>query len=222
VTRAVLLVGGLAVVAILPAGPAHAGGKGRVAEGRALLKKANDLAGTGRCDAAIRVYTQAYEKLHEAAVLLNRGECQRRLGRAAPAAADYRAYLAAWPAARNRQEVEAKLAALAAQTAPEGIPRAAAAEPRELAPAATPSAPRPPLAAGPPLLSAPPAAGAADVLLARPAAETPAPDSGNPRRRSWIAIGAAAAVLVVAAGTYLAVRTPGASIPSTDLGNYRF
>ena len=85
-----------------------------IAEGRYHLRKANGLAGDDRCQAAIHEYTLAYKKLGDPVVLFNRAECYRRIGEDEKAVADYRAFLAAVPAAPNRPQIEAKIATLTA------------------------------------------------------------------------------------------------------------
>src|SRR6476661_8922960 len=81
----------------------------RIAEGRYHLKKANALAGQNECEAAVREYTLAYEKLHDPVVFFNRAECYRRMGENAKAAADYRAFLKGFPRAPNRAEIETRI-----------------------------------------------------------------------------------------------------------------
>jgi hypothetical protein len=131
-------------------------------DARHHLEKANKLAGEGNCAAAIKEFTAAYDKLQDPIVLFNRAECYRRLGQNAEAAADYRGFLKGFPAAPNRAEIEARIAAL------------------EKAPASKPPAgtPRPPAGATPPAQAARPAAGAtptpAPVAPPSPA-RTPAP-----------------------------------------------
>jgi hypothetical protein len=142
------------------------------ADARKHLENANQLAGEGKCAAAIKEYTAAYDKLQDPIVLFNRAECYRRLGQNADAAADYRGFLRGFPGAPNRAEIEARIAALE-KPAP---PKPAAVTPRPPAgatpsaqatrtpagtapPSARPSAPvaaAPPPAASPPIATAPP------------------------------------------------------------------
>lgn len=200
-----------------------------LAEGRRHLHKANALAADAKCDAAVREYSFAYQKLHDPVVLFNRAECYRRLGQNEAAVSDYRAFLDAVPRAPNRAEVEARLAAL------EGVP------PPALTPAPAHPAPAAPVVAAPPASPAPsapppvtaaapaPAAGPApvpeapvvSVPLASPAApEATAESPSHDRLWWWAAIGAAVAGGAV--GAYAALRSPSASPPSTQLGNYKF
>jgi len=141
-------------------------------QGRHHLKKANALANEGRCDAAVREYTQAYQKLHDPVVLFNRAECYRRMGQNAAAADDYRAFLEAVPHAPNRVEVEARLAVM------EGLPPPApgAPPPRPAAPPPRSTAPPPVRAAAPPPIAQPPQAAAPPP----PAAISPLPPMPPP------------------------------------------
>ncbi|MFL5304831.1 MAG: tetratricopeptide repeat protein [Polyangia bacterium] len=235
-TRAAGLTAAVWVMAFASA--ASAASAKDVAEGRRHLHKANELASQAKCDAAVREYTFAYQKLHDPVVLFNRAECYRRLGQNGPAALDYRAFLDAFPRAPNRAEVEARLAAM------EGLPPPALAPPpvrmlpppapRVAAPApiatepATPLAPPttiPPRAPPPPEVTEGPAAPApreAPVISLedRPVAPATAESASQGRLWLWVAIGAA--VAGGALGAYLVLRSPGASPPATELGNYKF
>jgi tetratricopeptide (TPR) repeat protein len=222
-----------------------------IAEGRYHLRKANGLAGDDRCQAAIHEYTLAYKKLRDPVVLFNRGECYRRIGEDDKAVADYRAFLAAVPAAPNRAQIEAKIATLTA--APTATPRTPAdVNPAPLAgtggarsngasagraersttpppvhPAATASpflpAERPPVIedAPAPAALAPPAS----LVQATPAASaaSPAlPEGEGHHGKTWIWLAFGAAVAGGAVGAYFALRTPATVPPSTELGNYKF
>jgi hypothetical protein len=209
-------------------GPAHA--RDPVAEGRNHLRKANALAGNDRCEAAIKEYTLAYARLHDPVVLFNRAECYRRIGEDASAAADYRGFLKAVPAAPNRAEVEAKIAAL--DLTPR--PVATAAAPREAPAGSSPPAPRPmvipPMATQSLVAPATPADLSAAPLVGTPAASEPpvvppstAETSGSGHRGGlwmWAALGTA--VVGGAVVAYFVLRVPVATPPSTELGNYRF
>ncbi|HSS40686.1 MAG TPA: hypothetical protein VLT58_18110 [Polyangia bacterium] len=238
-TRAAALMAAVWLMAFASA--ASAASAKDVAEGRRHLHKANELASQAKCDAAVREYSFAYQKLHDPVVLFNRAECYRRLGQNGPAALDYRAFLDAFPRAPNRAEVEARLAAM------EGLPPPAVAPPpvRMLPPPAprvtAPPPIEPPAAVTPlqppvttPARAAPPPA--ADVMegpAAPPTPEAPvisveghpaappvAESAGPGRIWLWAAIGAA--VAGGALGAYLVLRSPGASPPATELGNYKF
>ena len=215
-----------AAVALSIADPAPAHARDAVTEGRTHLRKANGLAGNDRCEAAIKEYSLAYEKLHDPVVLFNRAECYRRIGEDASAAADYRAFLDAVPGAPNRAEIEAKIASLDLAP-PTG---AASAGARAARPGASRSAPAP--ISGAPSLTAPAPSSAAPVapLLASPPAPEglvgppPAAESSGSGHHDatwmWAALGVAVAGGAV--GAYFVLRTPGATPPSTELGNYRF
>ena len=237
-TRAAALMAAVWLMAFASA--ASAASAKDVAEGRRHLHKANELASQAKCDAAVREYTFAYQKLHDPVVLFNRAECYRRLGQNGPAALDYRAFLDAFPRAPNRAEVEARLAAM------EGLPPPVAPPPVRMlpppAPRVTPPPPIEPPAAVTPLpppvttparAAPPPAADVMEGPAAPPAPEAPvigveghpaappvAESAGPGRIWLWAAIGAA--VAGGALGAYLVLRSPGASPPATELGNYKF
>lgn len=214
-----------AAVALSIADPAPARARNAVTEGRTHLRKANGLAGNDRCEAAIKEYSLAYEKLHDPVVLFNRAECYRRIGEDASAAADYRAFLDAVPGAPNRAEIEAKIASLdlapptaaapaAARAAPPGASRSA---PAPIAGAPSLAAPTPSAAAPAPPLVAP---ATTDALVAAPPLAEPPGSGHHGAPWMWAALGVAVAGAAV--GTYFVLRTPGATPPSTELGNYRF
>lgn len=217
------LASSLAALALL-VGAGVAQARDAVAEGRAHLRKANALAGNDRCEAAIKEYSLAYDRLHDPVVLFNRAECYRRIGEDASAAADYRAFLTAVPGAPNRAEIEAKIAAVEGGS-PSGTaaPSGAASTPVGPADAPRPNLTPPGLASPPP--SSPEVAGGATPLVVAPtASEAPRPASAGAGRGGnvWIWAALGAAVAGGAVGAYLVLRTPGASAPSTALGNYRF
>jgi tetratricopeptide (TPR) repeat protein len=228
------LVSALAALSVLGAGVAQA--RDAVAEGRAHLRKANALAGNDRCEAAIKEYSLAYDRLHDPVVLFNRAECYRRIGEDASAAADYRAFLSAVPGAPNRAEIEAKIAAVGASVEPRApsasAPPGGHASSHASAPAASPKLARPNLTApgllSPPTASSPPepAVSSAPLVVAPAAAEAPPPSNASVDSeragRAWIWAALGAAVAGGAVGAFLVLRTPGASAPSTELGNYRF
>jgi tetratricopeptide (TPR) repeat protein len=221
------------------AGAARADGPSAhaIAEGRYHLRRANGLAGDDRCQAAIREYTLAYKKLGDPVVLFNRAECYRRIGEGEKAVADYRAFLEAVPAAPNRAQIEAKIAAqLAAlevkpspvagpaSTRPNGRGPERKTAPQPARPIATPSpylsAERPPVIADAPLpaSAAPPTVA---LVQTAPAASAPSDDERHHGKR-WIWLAVGAAVAGGAVGAYFALRTPATVPPSTDLGNYKF
>jgi hypothetical protein len=223
--RAALALGTCAVIGAA-AGPAQA--RDPVAEGRTHLRKANALAGNDHCEAAIREYSLAFERLHDPVVLFNRAECYRRIGEDASAAADYRAFLEAVPAAPNRAAIEAKIAALDLGPAPGASPAApratstahasrSASGPKPVTPNLdVPSSLRPEGAAETPLIVAPVGS------EGPPAPSTPEEAARSGHRGLWMWAALGAAVAGGAVGAYLVLRTPGATAPSTELGNYRF
>lgn len=231
------LASSLAALSVIGAGLAQA--RDPVAEGRAHLRKANALAGNDRCEAAIKEYTLAYDRLHDPVVLFNRAECYRRIGEDASATADYRAFLSAVPGAPNRAEIEAKIGSggsagsvASGQPAPHitAPPPARAVAPAPVTPPKlTQSGLAPPPNLTPAPAPAPPPAAAdatASLVAASAASDTPAPtpapaDSGH-AGNAWLWAALGAAVAGGAVGAYLVLRTPGASVPSTELGNYRF
>jgi tetratricopeptide (TPR) repeat protein len=208
-------------IAIAGVGPAQA--RDSVAEGRSHLRKANALAGNDRCEAAIKEYSLAFEKLHDPVVLFNRAECYRRIGEDASAAADYRAFLEAVPTAPNRAEIEGKIAALDLGPASGEAPSATRAPPTVRA---AHSAPTP--NAVTPNLGAPGFVPEAAVITAPAGPESPVVPSSTEAEapghhgRLWMWAALGAAVVGGAVGAYLVLRTPGATPPSTELGNYRF
>jgi len=225
VRRAFALLVVSAVLAVAPA--ASAASSHDLAEGRRHLHRANALAADAKCDAAVREYTFAYQKLHDPVVLFNRAECYRRLGQNDAAVSDYRAFLEAVPRAPNRADVEARLAALEGVPPPSLTPAPA----RPPAPAAVSPAPAQALAPAvsppvtpalpPPDVSAPATPMVSAAPASSPASPEPAVESASHDRLwLWAAIGAAVAGGAV--GAYAALRAPSASPPSTQLGNYKF
>jgi len=210
-----------------------------LADARHHLEKANALAGDGKCAAAIKWFTVAYDKLKDPIVLFNRGECYRRLGENAKAAEDYRGFLKGFPAAPNRAEIEARIATLERPAAPPPPPRGARTppappqQPGARAPARTPppvahAAEPPPAAAAsaepmPFLPPPPPEGGDAKTLVEAPhAASSDAHAESSHGSRWWL--WTAVAVVAVGGGVagYLLLRPKDQPLPPVDLGNYRF
>src|SRR5258708_39582587 len=132
---------GVVLVCLLAAGAAaarehHHEHHEHKADARHHLEKANALAGEGKCAAAVKEFTAAYETLQDPIVLFNRADCYRRLGENAQAPEDHRGVLKGFPAAPNRAEIEARLATLEKPPAPPPHP--------------PPVTPRPPPGAPPP------------------------------------------------------------------------
>jgi tetratricopeptide (TPR) repeat protein len=222
-----------AALSVTVAGAGTARGRDAVAEGRAHLRRANALAGNDRCEAAIKEYSLAYEKLHDPVVLFNRAECYRRIGEDASAAADYRAFLTAVPRAPNRVEIEAKIASLDLAPPPGGaaspVARAVSTVRLPRSPAVPPPPTVPPDSASPNLAPAAQVAASETPLISAPAtrqapiASPPSVQaSGGPHGNLWMWATLGAAVAGGAVGAYLVLRAPGATPPSTELGNYRF
>jgi len=196
---------------------------GPAAEGKAHLKRANELAGDGDCAAAIGEYTKAFDLLDDPVVLFNRAECFRRLGAGDHAADDYHAFLDKVPNAPNRADIEAKIVALEApepqareKPAEAAPPPVAPPPPREAEARVTP--PVAPATAPPP---APPPQNPEPVVGVQRQAVA---DDGGPAHgtRPWVCV--ALAVLVVGAGVggYFMLRPRQEPPPESALGNYRF
>ena len=221
-----------AILLLIAAGAAQADSPSEhaIAEGRYHLRKANGLAGDDRCQAAIHEYTLAYKKLRDPVVLFNRAECYRRIGEDEKAVADYRAFLEAVPAAPNRVQIEAKIAALHARLWPVAGPAPArpsgpgpdrATAPPPVHPLATAPSPEPeptPASALPASASPPPAV---TLVQTVPAASASSDGEGH-HGKTWIWLAVGAAVAGGAVGAYFAFRAPATVPPTTDLGNYKF
>jgi hypothetical protein len=229
---AYLLIGGTAVA------------RQHIADARLHLQRANELAGQGKCAAAIPLYNKAYDKLRDPIVLFNRAECFRRLGENAKAAADYRGFLAGFPAAPNRVELEARIATLerpaappppraprtpAAPSSPPPLARTPTGSPQPPAPGAkaptatAPPAPTPTESMGPmPFLPPPPASGDAKTLVEAPRSTEPAHTETSHGSRWWL--WTSIAVVAVGGGVagYFLLRPKDQVLPPTTLGNYRF
>ena len=211
----------------------------RGAAGRKHAAKANQLAAHNRCKAAVAEFTKAYRLLKDPALLFNRAECYRKIGKDSQAVKDYEQFLAEMPGAPNRSTVEDRIASLRgrAQTAePSGKethapPGAGQAPPGDAhaekwdASDTTPVGEKghPPGAQSVTIGPAAPAAAeprAAANLTSPPT--TPEPKQAA-RGHAWIWIGTA--VVVVGAGAFAAYRywpRPKTEVPQTPLGNYAF
>jgi hypothetical protein len=120
-------------------------------DARKHLEKANRLAGDGKCAAAIKEFTAAYETLKDPIVLFNRAECYRRIGDNAKAAEDYRGFLKGFPSAPNRAEIEARIATLEKSAPPRpGGPPSTPAQPSTWPPKTPPIVQLPPVSKPPP------------------------------------------------------------------------
>jgi tetratricopeptide (TPR) repeat protein len=87
-------------------GPALAADKGAA---HTHARKANSLAAAGKCKQAVPEYNAAYSALKDPALLFNRAECLRKLGRADEAVHDYKKFLEEMPSAPNRGLVESRI-----------------------------------------------------------------------------------------------------------------
>ena len=220
------------------------------ADARVHLEKANKLAGEGKCAAAVKEFTAAYNILQDPIVLFNRADCYRRLGQNAEAAADYRGFLKGFPAAPNRAEIESRIATLekpAAVRPPAGAAKPPAGPPPQPPVARAPSGPAPPPKTPPPVAKAPPPAPSPPPPVAVAPSETmpflPPPPSGGeattlveaPRSNPEPAHAEAShgsrwwlwtTLAVVAAGggfaAYWFLRPKEQPLPMTTLGSYRF
>ncbi len=161
-------------------------------DGRRLVREAGQLAATGKCEAAVTAYSQAYELLNDPAILFNRAECLRKLDRGDEALADYKKFLADFPKAPNRAAVQWRIEELSADKAP----------------VTTPVARRPP-----------PQDAAARALEQR--AYPHKRPSAEPWS-AWTWVGITTTVLAAgAAGFYLA-RRDRTQIPESTLGSFSF
>jgi hypothetical protein len=234
-------VSGVAFVAcLLFAGTAVA--REHTSDARHHLKRANELAGQGKCAAAVKEFTAAYEKLRDPVLLFNRAECYRNLGENAKAADDYRGFLKGFPAAPNRAEIEARIATLERPAARPAAPpprtppspaqarapaRTTTPPPTTRAPADV-TAPPPPSspaaeAVGPmPFLPPPPEEGAVQGLIEAPRS---APKD-NPRAahgsRWWLWTALAVVAVGGGVGGYFALRPKTQTLPPSTFGNYQF
>ncbi|HEV3032012.1 MAG TPA: hypothetical protein VG319_10255 [Polyangia bacterium] len=228
---------GIVLACLLAGGTAVA--REHTADARHHLKKANELAEEGKCAAAVREYTAAYQKLHDPIVLFNRAECYRRLGESAKAADDYRGFLAGFPAAPNRAEIEARIAALDAASAlpprrppppvarvPAPAPPSPSSQPPPAPAAPPPRAPAPSEAVGPmPFLPPPPSAGGdAKSLVEAPRSTPGEPPTSEAKGGSRWWLWTTLAIVAVGGGVagYLFLRPKDEALPPVTLGNYRF
>ena len=78
--------------------------------GRKQAAKANRLADKHDCPGAVVAFAKAYKLLHDPALLFNRAECLRKMGKNKEAIKDYEQFLADLPATPNRASVEARIA----------------------------------------------------------------------------------------------------------------
>ncbi len=192
------------------------------AAGRRHAAKANQLAAQNKCKSAVVEFTKAYKLLKDPALLFNRAECYRKIGKDSQAVKDYEQFLTEMPKAPNRSTIEARIASLrgkglATQTTAAKAPAKSVEEK---------------------VTDDGQGAGSAAIGTAAPAAtestETQAATSlttqplvPEPKRAgssyAWVWIGTA--VVVVGAGAFAAYHywpRPKADVPQTPLGNYAF
>jgi tetratricopeptide (TPR) repeat protein len=213
------------------------------AAGRKHAAKANQLAAQNKCKTAVFEFTKAYKLLKDPALLFNRAECYRKIGKDSQAVKDYEQFLAEMPAAPNRATIEARIASLRG-SAPVGETAAAKAP---VKPAEQPAPANDTHAEkwGASDATSPgdngkatdngPGVGSAAVGTAAPAATEPRaaanlttqPLVPEPKHagasHAWVWIGTA--VVVVGAGAFAAYHywpRPKTDVPQTPLGNYAF
>ena len=182
----VLILGALAPAALHAQTEAE-----KKSQAKDLYERATRLYDVGKYGEAINAYEQAYLLIEDPALLFNIGQAYRLWDRPEEAVRAYKNYLRKRPDARNRADVERKIADLertieerrgASGAPPPALPQpsAAPAGSYQVGPAQEPLAPAPEPVPVP--MPPPPAAEPMGVAVAPPA-ETPAP------RRNWLAYG---------------------------------
>jgi tetratricopeptide (TPR) repeat protein len=186
-------------------------------------RKANSLAAAGKCKQALPEYDTAYRTLKDPALLFNRAECLRKLGKNDLALQDYRKFLDELPEAPNRRVVESRIAALDPSSvvrakvitqAPPPAPPAKVAEPAKVSEpvkVAEPVREPEPALRSASLRVPPPEAEssrepalAPQVLVSQPAAD--APSSSESRAWIWLSVAAAVVAGVAVGAVYVAGR----------------
>jgi tetratricopeptide (TPR) repeat protein len=202
------------------------------AEGRKHARRANHLADVNKCRAAIPEYDKALHLIKDATLLFNRAECYRKTGQDGKALADYRQFLVELPAAPNRTQVEAQIAALEKATAPAPPAPPPPAVARRTGGAAPPAPdkdkePAEPSkddgdADRPTYLPMPPLAGnaeAAPILVDN----GPPADAAHGSSHLWIWLTLGAVIVAGGAvGAFLVLNQGKTDVPMSALGNYRF
>ena len=189
------------------------------AAGRKHATKANQLAAQNRCKSAVVEFTKAYKLLKDPALLFNRAECYRKIGKDSLAVKDYQQFLAEMPKAPNRRTIEARIASLRGR-AGKGVDKGGASA------AAGDNGTETGSSSG---------AGAAGIGTSAPAVKEPQPAASlttqpqvpetKPAGRSHVWVWIGTAVVVAGAGAFVAYHYwPRAKtdVPSTPLGNYAF
>jgi tetratricopeptide (TPR) repeat protein len=177
---------------------AHAQSDAQKQEAKEHSDKARRLYDVGKYSEAIEEYQKVYLLTDDPNMLFNIGQCYRLTDRPEEAVRFYRSYLRRAPDARNRADVETKIAALEKtieerrRTAPPSTTTAP--PPTEPAPGAT----SPPTAVAPP----PPEVVTPPPTTAQPppvVTETVPPPSTGKRTSGYILLGTGAALIATAA-----------------------
>lgn len=208
------------------------------AQGRAHARKAGLLAAQGKCVPAVQAYTRAFEILGDPAILFNRAECLRKLGRLEDALADYERFLVEMPKPPNKPLVEQRIDGIRKRLdMPPRGPAVAAKAPAGKHPSGPSLEPKP--HAAPPVAAIiddeasddeeeegatavpawrPPGASASD--LHANAADEP-DERGGVSPWVWVGLGAVVVAAGVVAG-FLILGKNETDVPESRLGNYQF
>jgi tetratricopeptide (TPR) repeat protein len=222
---------------------AAAGDPEHVARAREHYAQGSRLFDLSEYDAALREFKEAYRLVDDPAFLYNIAQCQRKLGNLEEAITFLKRFLRHAPNAKNRRDIEHRIAELEREVAarparpaappaqPAGPPAADETRPNAETGVAAPapgSAPAPAPASASASASAlvsAPTAGASPDLAARPPAAgapdaavtarpAPEPDSARPfYTRTWFWLGAGVVVLGAAAAVVLLGSRGGDSGP---------
>jgi tetratricopeptide (TPR) repeat protein len=196
----------LASVALAPAGHAEPRGKRNAESHYNKGMKAYNL---GHFPEAIEEFEKAYELAPEPILLYNIAQSHRQDGNAQRAAFFYRRYLEAAPDAKNRAEIEKRLAELQSQIdAPKDSPAIA-----------PPPAPVPPPVVAPPPVPAPPPV----VVQTTQPAQVPPPSQGRGLRIAGLVtggVGVAAAITGTALVLYGRSQQSSAMSGTWDASKY--
>ncbi len=226
----------------LPIDAATVYARDSMGDARVAARKASALAADGKCEKAVVLYAKAYRTLKDAAILFNRAECLRKLGKNGEAIKDYEQFLAEMPTAPNRPLVEKRVEELKAADLAKPAPTVAVAAP-------VPTPPKPPLVVVAPPANPPPVvvektpdqSGLVDMddspaampNLDAPAprepveslvyAPTPVPEESSSGVSPWVWVGIGAVVVAGAVvGGILIFGGEETDVPKTALGNHKF
>ena len=211
--------------------------------GRKHPAKASQRGAQNRCRAAVIELTKAYKLVKDPALLFDRAECYRQMGKDGQALEDYQQFLIEMPNAPNRPTIEARIAALRGGTpSPTTGLTKTPAKPAEREPPAGDSHAEKwgkvsvaSVGDEENTTESSQGAGSAAIGTAAPAPNgthlaanlTTQQESPEPKRagrsHAWIWIGAA--VVVVGAGAFAAYHywpRSKTDVPQTPLGNYAF